>query len=167
MRRLILPILSSTFPVTGWCPGERHSRLSRPASGSHFPDFKERSLLPEGVSFMCLHSGLSSTHGLRVLRAICLWGCALVTLSPAYGQSTAEWLTSSADPARDAWQHGESKITTKTSRKLQLLWKTRVESKTMGMQSFREPLIVSGVKTADGARTVVIVAGASNEVFAF
>ena len=47
---------------------------------------------------MSLHSGLSSTHGLRVLRAICLVECALVTLSPAYGQSTAEWLTSSADP---------------------------------------------------------------------
>src|SRR2546430_13321794 len=112
------------------------------------------------------HSGLSSTHGLRVLRAICLVGCALVTLSPAYGQSTAEWLTSSADPARDAWQRGESKITMKNVRKLQLLWKTRVESKTMGMQSFREPLIVSGVKTADGARTVAMLAGASNDVFA-
>ncbi len=115
---------------------------------------------------MSLHSGLSNTHGLRVLRAVCLVGCALVTLSPAYGQSTAEWLTSSADPARDAWQHGESKITTKNAHKLQLLWKTRVESKTMGMQSFREPLIVSGVKTADDARTVAILAGASNDVFA-
>ena len=114
---------------------------------------------------MTLFSGLS-THELRVLRAICLLGCALVTLSPAYGQSTAEWLTSSADPARDAWQRGESKITTKNARKLQLLWKTRVGSKTMGMQSFREPLIVSGVKTADDARTVAILAGASNDVFA-
>jgi hypothetical protein len=36
----------------------------------------------------------------------------------------------------------------------------------MGMQSFREPLIVSGVKTAEGARTVAILAGASNDVFA-
>jgi len=115
---------------------------------------------------MSFHSGLSSTHGLRVLRAICLGGCALVTLSPAYGQSTAEWITSSADPARDAWQRGGSKITTKTARKLQLLWKTKVESKTMGMQSFREPLIVSGIKTADGARTIAILAGASNDVFA-
>ena len=116
---------------------------------------------------MSLRSGLSSTHSLRVLRAICRVGCALVMLSPAYGLSTDEWLTSSADPARDAWQRGESKITTKNARKLQLLWKTTVESKTMGMQSFREPLIVSGVKTADGDRTVAILAGASNDVFAF
>src|SRR6476620_8992036 len=117
--------------------GKRHSRLSRSASGSHFPDFRERSLLPEGVSFMSFHRGLNSTRGLRVLRAICLVGCALVTLCPAYGQSTAEWITSSVDPARDAWQRGGSKISTKTVRKLQLLWKTKVESKTMGMQSFR------------------------------
>jgi outer membrane protein assembly factor BamB len=115
---------------------------------------------------MSVNSGLSSTHGLRVLRAMCLVACALATLCPAFGQSTAEWLTSSADPARDAWQRGQSKITTKNARKLQLLWKTKVESKTMGMQSFREPLIVSGVKTADGARTVAILAGAANDVFA-
>ena len=115
---------------------------------------------------MSFHRGLNSTRGLRVLRAICLVGCALVTLGPAFGQSTAEWITSSVDPARDAWQRGGSKITTKTVRRLQLLWKTKVESKTMGMQSFREPLIVSGIKTADGARTVAILAGASNDVFA-
>ena len=89
-----------------------------------------------------------------------------MALNPAHGQSTSEWLTSSVDPARDAWQRGESKITTRNAGKLQLLWKVKVESKTMGMQSFREPLIVSGIKTADGTRTLAILAGAANQVFA-
>ena len=114
---------------------------------------------------MSLQRGLSSVRRLWVLRAICLVGCVWLPLFPAYAQSPSEWATSSAAPARDAWQRGKSKITTKNVRQLQLLWKTKVESKTMGMQSFREPLIVSGVKTAEGARTVAILAGASNDVF--
>jgi len=103
---------------------------------------------------------------LRVLPSIFVLGCALMSLNPARGQSGSEWLTSSGDAARDAAQRAGSKITSRNARKLQLLWKVRVDSKPMGMLSFREPLIVSGVKTADGARTLAILAGASNDVFA-
>lgn len=81
-------------------------------------------------------------------------------------QSAAEWLTSSYNAARDAWQRGESKITPRNVGNLQMLWKVNVGAKTMGMLSFREPLIVSGVKTAQGAKTLAILAGASNEVYA-
>src|SRR5579863_6045391 len=87
---------------------------------------------------------------------------------PAYGKnhSKAEWTTSSADPARDAWQRGPSDFSPQNVHGLQLLWKTKVQIKTMGMQSFREPLILPDVKTSGGNRTVVILAGASNEVYA-
>ena len=90
----------------------------------------------------------------------------LVWHAPARGQSISEWLTSSGDPARDGWQRGKSKITTKNVKKLQLLWKTKVDAKTVGMQSFREPLIVTGVKTADGPDPLAILAAAANDVFA-
>jgi outer membrane protein assembly factor BamB len=103
---------------------------------------------------------------LRVLPSIFVLGCALMSLNPARGQSGSEWLTSSGDAARDAWQRAGSKITSRNARKLQLLWKAKVDSKPMGMLSFREPLVVSGIKTADGARTLAILAGASNDVFA-
>jgi outer membrane protein assembly factor BamB len=105
-------------------------------------------------------------RNLKVLLSICFVGCALMGLSPARGQSASEWLTSSGDAARDAWQRAESKITTSNVGKLRLLWKVKVASKPMGMLSFREPLIVSGVKTADGVRNLAILAGASNDVFA-
>jgi hypothetical protein len=36
----------------------------------------------------------------------------------------------------------------------------------MGMQSFREPLIIAGVHTAAGNKTLAIVAGSANEVYA-
>jgi len=86
----------------------------------------------------------------------------------AYGQSakTAEWTTDSFNPQRDAWQRNETKLSPKNVKNLQILWKVKTDNKTMGMQSFREPLIISGVKTAKGVRTVAIVAGSSNDVYA-
>jgi outer membrane protein assembly factor BamB len=41
----------------------------------------------------------------------------------------------------------------------------KVSNKTMGMQSFREPLLISGVRTSDGVKNLTILAGASNDVF--
>jgi outer membrane protein assembly factor BamB len=102
----------------------------------------------------------------KVLSSLFVWACALLWMNPARGQSVSEWLTSSGDAARDGWQRAGSKITTKNVKKLQLLWKTKVAVKTVGMQSFREPLIVTGVKTADGSRTLAILAAAANDVFA-
>lgn len=96
----------------------------------------------------------------------CLLGSAVLCAAFAQAQSASEWLTSSGDQARDAWQRAASKITPANAGKLQMLWKTKLTSKTMGMISFREPLIVTGVKTADGTHTVAILAGASNDVHA-
>ncbi len=109
---------------------------------------------------------LSSNRNRKLFSSLILWSCVLVWHAPARGQSISEWLTSSGDAARDGWQRANSKITTKNVKKLQLLWKTKVEAKTVGMQSFREPLIVTGVKTADGPRTLAILAAAANDVFA-
>src|SRR5450631_4781174 len=96
---------------------------------------------------------------LQVLMATCSLGCVLAPVHGAQAQGTPqEWTTSSADPARDAWQRGDSKISPQTAKNLTLLWKTKVENKTMGMQSFREPLIVSGVKTPGGEKTIAILA---------
>jgi outer membrane protein assembly factor BamB len=102
----------------------------------------------------------------RVLSSTCFLACALMGLHSAHGQTASEWLTSSGDAARDGWQRTGSKITLRNVGKLQLLWKTKVPTKPMGMLTFREPLIVSGVKTADGSRTLAFLAGASNDVYA-
>src|SRR5215469_1081164 len=108
----------------------------------------------------------STIYRPRVFAAWCLLFVSSVGLHSALGQSGPEWTTGSGDPARDAWQQGESKITPRTAKDLRLLWKVKVPTKTMGMLSFREPLIVNGVKTSDGARTLAILAGAANDVYA-
>ena len=116
------------------------------------------------MTSMKVRTPLTSTAALFFAGALgCGW---LVT--PALGQSKSvqpEWTTSSFNPQRDAWQRQETKITAQNAGKIQLLWKLKTDNKTMGMQSFREPLIVSGVKTEKGAKTVAIFAGSSNDVF--
>jgi outer membrane protein assembly factor BamB len=105
----------------------------------------------------------SLTSWITVSAASCVF--LLPNVVQSQSVSASEWITSSATPARDGWQRGASKITPKTVKDLQILWKVKVANKTMGMQSFREPMIVSGVKTADGVKTLAILVGASNDVF--
>jgi outer membrane protein assembly factor BamB len=90
-----------------------------------------------------------------------------VATSQAVGQSTAaEWPTGSFDQQRDGWQRNESKLTVDNVNNLKLLWKLKTDNKTMGMQSFREPLIVAGLATANGVKTLAVFAGSSNQVYA-
>src|SRR5271163_4465165 len=115
---------------------------------------------------MSFKKASSRMRTLLAFPAACLLGGALALPSAAWAQSDAEWLTSSADAARDAWQRGESHITPQNAGGLRLLWKINVGAKTMGMLSFREPLIVTGVKTAEGEKTLAILAAAANDVYA-
>ena len=88
--------------------------------------------------------------------------------SQVYAQSTeaAEWPTGSFDQQRDAWQRNETKITVDNAKNLRVLWKLETGNKPMGMQSFREPLIVAGLHTAAGVKTLAIFAGSSDAVYA-
>lgn len=85
-----------------------------------------------------------------------------------YAQTAAasEWTTSSFNSQRDAWQRKETKITPDDVKNIHLVWKIKTDNKTMGMLSFREPLIVSGIDTANGKQSMAIVAGSSNDVYA-
>src|ERR1700736_6656713 len=90
-----------------------------------------------------------SKRTLMHLLALGTLGIAPPLLVPAHAQAP-EWNPASFNPQRDAWQRDETRLSPQTAGKLQLLWKVKVPIKTMGMQSFREPLIVAGVKTASG-----------------
>lgn len=107
------------------------------------------------------------THRVLTLLAIAVGSVGTLSLPVAYAQSASapEWTTSSYNPLRDAWQRNETKITPQNVKDMQLLWKVKLPIKTMGMQSFREPLLVSGVRTASGVKNLAVMVGASNEVF--
>jgi outer membrane protein assembly factor BamB len=88
------------------------------------------------------------------------------TIAAAQSSGAPEWTTDSFNPQRDAWQRKESKISPANAGNIQLLWKIKTDNKTMGMQSFREPLIVADVHTASGNKTLAIVAGSADDVYA-
>lgn len=115
---------------------------------------------------MTLNESAKMTRSLIALTAVSLFGFIFMLSTFAYGQQPSEWATSSSDPARDGWQQAPSKLTAQSVKGLQLLWKTKLPIKTMGMQSFREPLIISNITTPDGLKNETIVVGASNEVAA-
>jgi outer membrane protein assembly factor BamB len=93
------------------------------------------------------------------------WGTVGVGVAQSKAGQSPEWTTSSYNPQRDAWQRHETKITAQNVGKIQLLWKLKTDNKTMGMQSFREPLLASGIKTDKGTKTVAIFAGSANDVY--
>lgn len=106
-------------------------------------------------------------RGLNGLLALACIGCVSVATYAAQAQSApAEWTTSSVDQFRTGWQQGPSKFSPENVKNLKLLWKTKIPIKTMGLQSFREPLMVNGITTADGVKSETIVVGASNELAA-
>jgi outer membrane protein assembly factor BamB len=110
-----------------------------------------------------IFGGIQSPRGFASVSLVALM---LTAGNAALAQSHSEWLTSSGDEARDGWQKAPSKITTKNVPKMKLLWKVKLDSKPMGMLTFREPLIVSGVKGASGDGTIAIFAGARNDIHA-
>jgi outer membrane protein assembly factor BamB len=148
-------------------PGERRGRLQMVQHGRTSDKFEiDRLDCQEGANSMSLNGCSSRLRRLIALPSLCILGGTLLWPNLAGGQSDSEWLTSSGDAARDAWQRGESKITPRTAGNLRLLWKVNVGAKPMGMLSFREPLIVNGVKTSGGTKTLAILAGAANDVYA-
>ena len=112
--------------------------------------------------------GHDATGVRTIIVLVAMVGFKLATpwFATAYGQTRGpEWTTSSFDMQRDAWQRNESKITPVNAKDLQLLWKVKLSVKTMGMQAFREPMILSGISTAAGIKDVAVLTGSSNEVY--
>ena len=109
---------------------------------------------------------VSSVKLLPVLALVCL---GVLAPPPAQSQTNAagaEWPTGSYNQERDAWQRDETKLSVDSVKNLRLLWKLKTDNKTMGMQSFREPLIVNGIATPGGVKSLAILAGALNVVYA-
>ena len=123
-----------------------------------------------GTLTLGFHIGnVSSVKLLPVVVFVCLGALGvLAAQSQVNDQSTgaAEWPTGSFDQQRDGWQRNETRLTVDNAKNIRLLWKLKTDNKSMGMQSFREPIIVAGVHTAGGVKTLAILGGSSNAVYA-
>jgi outer membrane protein assembly factor BamB len=111
---------------------------------------------------------IGSVSSVKLLSFVLFVSVSASALHVALGQSTeaAEWPTGSFNQQRDGWQRNETKLTPGNAKNIRLLWKLKTDNKPMGMQSFREPVIVAGVHTPAGVKTLAIFAGSSDAVFA-
>ena len=137
-----------------WTGGyDIHIRITKPMIN----DCKGHPLTPRFL--------IGSVSSVKLLSFLLFVSVSASALHAALSQSTeaAEWPTGSFDQQRDGWQRNETKITVDNAKNIRLLWKLKTDNKPMGMQSFREPLIVAGVHTAGGVKTLAILAGSSDD----
>ncbi len=87
----------------------------------------------------------------------------LALIAPIFG---GDWLTFGHDPQRSGWAFDEDTISTQNAANLELKWKTQLDNKPLSLTALTAPLVANGVTTVEGVKTLVFVAGSSNNVFA-
>ena len=100
--------------------------------------------------------------------AVCLLASLLVR---AQTRRTHEWLTWGGDVERTGWNRGETALSKTSVRDLVLKWKTQIDKQIpieieSGAAMLTAPLVVEGVRTPQGAKSLVLTLSASNTVAA-
>jgi outer membrane protein assembly factor BamB len=89
----------------------------------------------------------------------------------AQGGRSREWLTWGGDIERSGWNRGETTLSKQSVGRLALKWKTQIDKEVSieiesGNSMLTAPLVVQGVRTPQGAKTVVYTLAASNTLAA-
>jgi outer membrane protein assembly factor BamB len=91
--------------------------------------------------------------------------CLAALMLPAFA-SAADWTTFAGDPQRSGWAKDETDLTKDNIKKLKLEWKLKLDNESKELNSLTAPLVHSQVITPHGFKEVVLIAGASDKVFA-
>jgi len=89
---------------------------------------------------------------------------ALPMMSPAQ-PGRAGWTTFGGDPQRSGWNKNETDLTPESVKQLKLEWSVKLASEPRALSNLTAPLIRASVATPRGVKDLVVVAGASNQVF--
>jgi outer membrane protein assembly factor BamB len=84
----------------------------------------------------------------------------------AASAQTGEWTTYGHDPQRSGFATDEHAFSTSNVSSLGLEWKTIVPNEPIVLTGLTAPLVVRGVKTENGTKNLVLVAGSSDHIFA-
>src|SRR5207248_2840573 len=95
---------------------------------------------------------------LRSLLPICM-------LLSAFARA-ADWTTFGGDPQRTGWAKDETELTKDNIKKLKLEWSLKLDNASKALNALTAPLVHSQVITPRGFKEVVLIAGASDKVFA-
>ena len=99
-----------------------------------------------------------------MLRLLPIWLLTPLLLS-AFARA-ADWTTFGGDPQRTGWAKDETDLTRDSIKKLKLEWSLKLDNASKEMNSLTAPLVHSQVITPHGFKEVVLIAGASDKVFA-
>lgn len=87
-------------------------------------------------------------------------------MASAASAQTGEWTTYGHDPQRSGFAENEHAFSPANVSALGLDWKTVVPNEPLFLTGLTAPLVVRGVKTAAGDKTLVIIAASSDHIFA-
>jgi outer membrane protein assembly factor BamB len=80
--------------------------------------------------------------------------------------AAANWLSYGHDPQRTSWSPEETELNPDNAKSMTLLWKTHVDNQPRELNSLTAPVNVEWVPTDKGMAEIVIVGGASDNLFA-
>ncbi|NOT61713.1 MAG: PQQ-binding-like beta-propeller repeat protein [Acidobacteria bacterium] len=102
---------------------------------------------------------------MMTVSALTLWVCLTTVRPQAQSGKLAEWLMDGGDVQRTAWQRHETILSTSSVKNMRLLWKTRLDNEPRQMHNLLPALIAPNVKTANGLKQIVLVTGASDNLY--
>jgi len=95
-----------------------------------------------------------------LLRVLLAW--LLLTL-PLFG---ADWLTFGYDPQRTGWAFNETVLTPHNASSLELKWAIQLKNDPLSLNALTTPIVASDVTTPQGIRSLIYLAGSSNQFYA-
>jgi outer membrane protein assembly factor BamB len=79
----------------------------------------------------------------------------------------ADWLTDGGDNQRTGWQRSETILTKDNVKNLKLLWRIQTGNQARALHSLMPVLVIGQLATANGPKQIGIVAGISDNLYAF
>lgn len=77
-----------------------------------------------------------------------------------------DWVTFGGDAQRSGWAKDETKFTKDSVKNMKLLWSTKLDNEAKELNSLTVPVVLINKPTTKGFRDIIVVAGASDKVFA-
>jgi len=78
----------------------------------------------------------------------------------------ADWSSQSGNPQRDGWARGEDALVKSKIPGLKLLYRTKLDNQSRGLDSLTSPVILSNLITYLGFKELLFVGGSSDNVYA-
>jgi outer membrane protein assembly factor BamB len=90
---------------------------------------------------------------------------AFVLVAITCSMAAASWLTFGGDQQRSGWAKNETLLSPDTVKRMQLLWKLKLDNEPKELNSLTSPVVINPVYTNHGAETYVVVGGSSDNLY--